>query len=191
MELAKHAATIHAAGSNPCNYFAAFHDFRRDGCCWPQSWACQRQQLGSGLKRLISCASFCKGLCNPFVSTCWMCASKYTHVCSRVCSEFAHVRSAAESALAKLYSKIVILDLQKSIFFRPAGAVQRGSVCTLSLIELVQCVSERSPYGVRTTLGFRNVKSHHASMHTVLRRPGSARGPITALYSSDSDQRRE
>ena len=46
-------------------------------------------------------------------------------------SEFAHVRSAAESALAKLYSKIVILDLQKSIFFRPAGAVQRGSVCTL------------------------------------------------------------
>ena len=60
-------------------------------------------------------------------------------------SEFAHVRSAAESALAKLYSKIVILDLQKSIFFRPAGAVQRGSVCTLSLIEPVQCVSERSP----------------------------------------------
>ena len=66
---------------------------------------------------------------------------------SCVYSEFAHVRSAAESALAKLYSKIVILDLQKSIFFRPAGAVQRGSVCTLSLIEPVQCVSERSPPG--------------------------------------------
>ena len=50
-----------------------------------------------------------------------------------------------------MLSKIVFFDLQKSIFFCPAGAIQRGSVCTLSLIEPVQCVSERSledPLGV-------------------------------------------
>jgi hypothetical protein len=87
----------------------------------------------------ISCASFCKGLCNPFVKQlgrlCGACPST---------SVGRHVVTAAQQSNLKIVSKIVIFDFQKSNFFRPAGAVQRGSVCTLSLIEPVQCVSRRS-----------------------------------------------
>ena len=58
--------------------------------------------------------------------------------------EWLFVTSASQKVL-KILSKIVTFDLEKLNFSCPAGAVQRGSVCTLSLIELAPPVSRCSP----------------------------------------------
>ena len=94
------------------------------------------EQLSGGLKRQITCTSFCKGLHDLFVKhldrcLCMSCMSRVL-----MCGNIAHVRSAADvmiSADLKIVRKIVIFDLQKLNFSWPAGACQRAheiSVCS-------------------------------------------------------------
>jgi hypothetical protein len=124
-------------------------------------------QLGGGSKRQLrtivcvilqgSLQSLCEALRSSVCGACRLSPS----ISVGSCSEYAHVRPASSQLLmndksqtqtrkivtrkAVSGSKIVIfLTLKSQFFFCPAGAVQRGSVCTLSLIELVQCVSGRS-----------------------------------------------
>ena len=72
-----------SAGINPFNLLQHFH-FRLDACCWPQSWACQRQLLCSGLKKIISCA-FLQGLCNLFVTLVGCVDETITKPCVLLC----------------------------------------------------------------------------------------------------------
>ena len=71
------------------------------------------QQLGDGLKRPISCASFCKGLHVPFVKHLDRCACRVCLMCS--CGKIAHVSTQQlmilDSADLKIVRKIVICDL--------------------------------------------------------------------------------
>jgi hypothetical protein len=50
VQLAKHAATIHAARSHRCGLSSTLHDFHVNGCCWPQSWGWLRSNWVAGQK---------------------------------------------------------------------------------------------------------------------------------------------